>query len=55
MAVKLIADSGSTKAEWCLLDGKRKKIVYKKGLQPLFFLSSEQIKDVLEKELKTKN
>ncbi len=53
MAVKLIADSGSTKAEWCLLDGKRKKIVYTQGLSP-YFLSSEQIKDVLEKELKTK-
>ena len=53
MAIKLIADSGSTKAEWCLLDGKKKKIIYTQGLSP-YFLTSEQIQHILEQELKTK-
>ena len=26
MAIKLIADSGSTKTEWCLINGKKKSI-----------------------------
>lgn len=53
MAIKLIADSGSTKAEWCLIDGKKKKIFYTQGLSP-YFLSSEQIQHIIEQELKTK-
>ena len=53
MAIKLIADSGSTKAEWCLLDGKKKKIFYTQGLSP-YFLTSDQIQDIIEKELKVK-
>jgi len=50
MAVKLIADSGSTKAEWCLLDGKKKKIITTQGISP-YFLSALQIQQLLEKEL----
>jgi glucosamine kinase len=53
MAVKLIADSGSTKTEWCLLDGEKKKKIYTQGLSP-YFLSSEQINGVIEKELSSK-
>ena len=53
MAIKLIADSGSTKAEWCLLDGKKKKIFYTQGLSP-YFLTSEQIQHIIEQELKIK-
>lgn len=50
MAVKLIADSGSTKTEWCLIgNGKNKKVITQ-GLSP-YFLSGEQIKDILSKEL----
>src|ERR1700759_2371025 len=53
MGIKLIADSGSTKAEWCLLaEGKKKKITTQ-GLSP-YFLTSEQMHDVLQQELKTK-
>lgn len=47
---KLIADSGATKAEWCLLDGSRKKIVFTQGISP-YFLNSEQIQTLLSKEL----
>lgn len=50
MPVKLIADSGSTKTEWCLLQGKTRKSIYTQGLSP-YFLSAEQIEYVMENEL----
>lgn len=50
MSLKLIADSGSTKTEWCLLDGNKKKQINTQGLSP-YFLNVTQIKDILEKEL----
>jgi N-acetylglucosamine kinase-like BadF-type ATPase len=53
MSIQLIADSGSTKAEWCLLDGKKKKTFFTQGLSP-YFLSAEQIQQILEQELKIK-
>lgn len=53
MSVKLIADSGSTKAEWCLLDGKKKKTFYTQGISP-YFLSGQQIEDVIKFELDAK-
>ena len=53
MAIKLIADSGSTKAEWCLLDGKKKRTFVTEGLSP-YFLSGEQIQKILEEKLKAK-
>ena len=53
MAIKLIADSGSTKAEWCLIDDKKKKTFFTQGLSP-YFLSAQQIQKILEQELKTK-
>ncbi len=53
MPIKLIADSGSTKAEWCLLDGKKKKTVYTQGISP-YFLDGVQIESVVRLELKAK-
>lgn len=53
MPIKLIADSGSTKAEWCLLDGKKKRTFITEGLSP-YFLSGEQIQKILEEKLKAK-
>jgi len=53
MSIKLIADSGSTKAEWCLLDGKKKKTIFTQGISP-YFLTLTEIVDILEKELKPK-
>ena len=50
MPIKLIADSGSTKAEWCLLNGKTKKTFLTQGLSP-YFLSAEQITHIIEREL----
>jgi glucosamine kinase len=53
---KLIADSGATKAEWCLLQNGRKKTIFTQGISP-YFLSTAQIIDLLQKELlpKVKN
>lgn len=49
----LIADSGSTKTEWCLLSGNKKKKVITQGLSPYFF-NELQISDILKKELLVK-
>lgn len=49
----LIADSGSTRAEWCLLDGKKKKTFYTQGISPYFY-DTAQIQQILAVELKTK-
>lgn len=49
-SVKLIADSGATKAEWCLLQGKKKKTIFTQGISPYFF-NAAQIAEILEKEL----
>lgn len=49
-SVKLIADSGATKAEWCVLQGKKKKTIFTQGISPYFF-NADQITEILEKEL----
>lgn len=49
-AVKLIADSGATKAEWCLIQGKKKKTIFTQGISP-YFLNTVQIVELLQKEL----
>ena len=48
--VKLIADSGATKAEWCLLINGKKKSVITQGISPYFF-DQQKIVDLLQKEL----
>ncbi len=53
MAIKLIADSGSTKAEWCLMNGATKKTFITQGLSP-YFLSAAQIQKIIEEELQPK-
>lgn len=50
MAVKLIADSGATKCEWCLLQNGKKKTLYTQGISP-YFLNQAQIVELLNKEL----
>ncbi len=49
--VKLIADSGSTKSEWCLISGNKKKIFSTQGMSP-YFISGSQMKEILIRELK---
>jgi glucosamine kinase len=47
----LIADSGSTKCEWCVVDkGKVKKTVFTLGISP-YFLNSEQIEELVRRDL----
>ena len=48
--VKLIADSGSTKTEWCLLNGNKKTIFLTAGMSP-YFLSGEQLQEILLKNV----
>lgn len=46
----LIADSGSTKCEWCLIHGGKKKTIETIGISP-YFLNASQIESVLLNEL----
>ena len=48
--VKLIADSGATKAEWCLVKDNKRKTIFTQGISP-YFLSTAQIKELVENEL----
>jgi len=50
MAVQLIADSGSTKCEWSLLNNGKRKNITTQGISP-YFLKREQIISILEDEL----
>ncbi len=50
MAVQLIADSGSTKCEWVLLNNGRSKTIFTQGISP-YFLNTEQIVLLLQQEL----
>lgn len=53
MPVTLIADSGATKAEWCLLNNGRKKILFTQGISP-YFLNTSEIAELIKKELAVK-
>lgn len=48
--IKLIADSGSTKTEWCVLENKKKNIFITQGLSP-YFVTREQIEKVLRESV----
>ena len=41
--VKLIADSGATKTEWCLISGKKKSFFETQGMSPYFLTADEMI------------
>ena len=49
----LIADSGSTKTDWCLLQDNKKKRIVTQGLSP-YFLDQAQISEIISKELAPK-
>lgn len=51
--IKLVADSGATKAEWCLINKGKKRTIFTQGISP-YFLNTEQISAILLKELKPK-
>ena len=46
----LIADSGSTKTQWCLLAGDKKKMISTQGISP-YFLNDESLEKILTEEL----
>ena len=46
----LIADSGSTKTDWCLADPHSTTVFRTQGLNP-FFLSSDEIAEIVSKDL----
>lgn len=46
----LIADSGSTKAHWCLIDAKGQRLIQTLGINP-YNMSNTDIAEVLEREL----
>lgn len=48
--IKLIADSGSTKAEWSVVGGAKTKTITTQGISP-YFLDTTQITELLKKEL----
>ncbi|MEY4876025.1 MAG: hypothetical protein RL708_1174 [Bacteroidota bacterium] len=48
--MKLIADSGSTKTDWCLIDGNKFSYFKTQGLNP-YFLNQIQIAEILKNEL----
>lgn len=48
--VTLIADSGATKAEWCLVNKGRKRTVFTQGISP-YFLDAQQITALVQKEV----
>ena len=50
MPIQLIADSGSTKCEWCLLNNGKKKIITTHGISP-YFVKREQIVHLLQEDL----
>ncbi len=50
MSIKLIADSGSSKTAWCLLNGNKKTQVSTQGISP-YFLNGEQVVEILLNEL----
>ena len=53
MSLILIADSGSTKTEWCLLEGKKKIKITTQGISP-YFMSKSIIIEMLHTELMPK-
>jgi len=52
-AVTLIADSGSTKAEWVLIKEGRKRTFFTQGISP-YFLTTPQIAELVQSELGSK-
>lgn len=48
--IKLIADSGSTKTEWCLLKNNKPKIFYAQGMSP-YFVDGPGMETILREEV----
>jgi glucosamine kinase len=53
MASILIADSGSTKTQWCLVSNGKKKTISTQGISP-YFLNDDSLGKILREELISK-
>jgi len=51
--IKLIADSGATKTEWCVINGNKKTIFITQGMSP-YFITAEQMQNIIKEELQPK-
>jgi len=49
-AIKLIADSGSTKTEWCLLKNNKTTVFTSQGMSP-YFVNAAQVENIIIKEV----
>lgn len=49
-SIKLIADSGSSKTEWCLLKNSKKTLFTTQGMSP-YFLNGHQVEEIMLKEV----
>jgi len=49
-SIKLIADSGSSKTEWCLLKNSKKTLFTTQGMSP-YFLNAHQVEEIMIKEV----
>lgn len=52
MPVTLIADSGATKAEWCLIDEEKKETIFTPGISP-YFLTTAQIEQLVLQQVQS--
>ncbi|HVE61725.1 MAG TPA: hypothetical protein VNA26_07895, partial [Chitinophagaceae bacterium] len=52
MSVILIADSGATKAEWCLINNGKGETIFTQGISP-YFLNAEQIAELVYNEVRS--
>lgn len=50
MSIQLIADSGATKCEWCLVNNEKKSTFFTTGISP-YFLNDSQIVELLQNDL----
>ena len=48
--IKLIADSGATKTEWCIVGGKKRRSFFTTGISP-YHIDQEKIESLLKDEL----
>ncbi|MCW3110705.1 MAG: N-acetylglucosamine kinase [Segetibacter sp.] len=53
MSIQLIADSGATKCEWCLVNNGKKETIITSGISP-YFLDESHIVELLKKDLLSK-
>lgn len=53
MPAILVADSGSTKSEWCLINGEEKIKLVTRGLSP-YFVTTDQMSDTVKSDIADK-